>query len=356
MPVFSSKDAVAFARSAGICRKGPARVSRLPGGVSSDALLVRCGPDAIVVKHAFRRFRVRARWLVDPGRLAVEFAFAHLLSDRLGPDTVAAPLAYSPARDLLAVRYVGRPFVAWKERLLRGRVDASVARAAGRLLARVHRLGLEEPYLKAPFHNPRLFEEQRIDPYLITTARHHPAVSTRLGLLAAHLRRTRLTLIHGDFSPKNLLTDGRSVRLIDHEVATWGDPRFDVAFLLNHLLLKAIRRPAAAHAYASAARAFLTAYGAARGPAPFDSVTSRLLGALMLARVDGKSPVDYLSASQRREARALALAALERPPRGLSGWLAALVSSRPRRSSPPSGSGSRGRRAPRARPPRGRRP
>jgi len=316
-------DPVRFLEQRGLCPGHRARVSSLTGGVSSDVVLVRCGHEAIVVKHALRRFRVRRDWRVDPGRLAVEFAFAHLIRDRIGPGVVAEPLAYDPAEALLAICYVSPPFGSWKHRLLAGRLEPKIAQEAAGLLARIHRLGLEEPALRRAFHQPRLFKQQRIDPYLVAASRRHPSLAKILQALARHLSKDSTTLIHGDFSPKNILTDGRRIVLIDHEVATFGDPRFDVAFLVNHLLLKAVRRPTRRIELIGLGRVFLDAYRRAQGPAMLDGLTARLVGGLLLARVDGKSPVEYLSERQRERTRRCANTLLLYPPEDLNALLAA---------------------------------
>ena len=57
---------------------------------------------------------------------------------------------------------------------------------------------------------------------------------------AERLVTCRSVLVHGDFSPKNLLVSGDRLVIIDCEVAWYGDPAFDLAFLLNHLCLKAL--------------------------------------------------------------------------------------------------------------------
>ncbi|MGH9430228.1 MAG: aminoglycoside phosphotransferase family protein, partial [Terriglobia bacterium] len=80
-------------------------------------------------------------------------------------------------------------------------------------------------------------------------------------------------------------------------VVHWGDPAFDSGFLLNHLLLKAIHQPQFAKLYLSAAGAFWRSLAAGIEPAggeDLELMTIRHLGALMLARVDGKSPVEYI--------------------------------------------------------------
>jgi hypothetical protein len=106
--------------------------------------------------------------------------------------------------------------------------------------------------------------------------------------------------------------------LLDAECAWYGDPAFDVAFCLNHLLLKAVPRPDRARALQDAFAAFTGAYFAVAAFEPAGALEARaaaLLPALLLARVDGKSPVEYITADDdRRRVRAAAVPLVESPP------------------------------------------
>jgi aminoglycoside phosphotransferase (APT) family kinase protein len=110
--------------------------------------------------------------------------------------------------------------------------------------------------------------------------------------------------VHGDYSPKNMLVRGDHIFLIDFEVVHWGDPAFDSGFLVNHLLLKALHQPRFCRLYIEAAREFWWALAAglgAAGDSDFEPMTVRHLGALMLARIDGKSPVEYIRDESTKE-------------------------------------------------------
>jgi hypothetical protein len=154
------------------------------------------------------------------------------------------------------------------------------------------------------------FEAQRVDPYLRTIVRRHPDLAETVDVYVERLLATRRCLVHGDFSPKNVLVGRDGLWVIDWEVTHRGDPAFDLAFMLNHLLLKAIHRPQGRRDYETCGRAFLEAYAQ-----PFDpEYVLGLVGCLMLARVDGKSPAEYLSERERTHARAHGIALLTAPP------------------------------------------
>jgi aminoglycoside phosphotransferase (APT) family kinase protein len=124
-------------------------------------------------------------------------------------------------------------------------------------------------------------------------------------------------LVHGDFSPKNLLIGPAGPVILDAECAWFGDPAFDLAFVLNHLLLKGAWRPQWRERYADAFAALAAAYFAHvewEARVSCDARTAALLPALMLARIDGKSPVEYLAdGAQRDDVRAFARGLLTNP-------------------------------------------
>jgi aminoglycoside phosphotransferase (APT) family kinase protein len=195
----------------------------------------------------------------------------------------------------------------WKDQLMAGEVRLSIAHELGRRLALVHR-GPDAEAARA-LAGPGYFPELRVEPYYETTAKRHPD----LGIVADFVPQT---LVHGDYSPKNILVHKDGLWVLDHEVAHWGDPAFDLAFMLNHLLIKAFIFADAR--YRDAARTFLDAY------APGSSLEARTMyhvAVLMLARVDGKSPLAYLDDDQKRRIRALARARILQPVERLASYL-----------------------------------
>src|SRR5699024_9875070 len=152
------------------------------------------------------------------------------------------------------------------------------------------------------------FTTLRLDPYLREVRRRQPDLTRHVQARIDLLTRPGRCLVHGDASPKNLLvTPSEDVLAIDHEVAHWGQPAFDTAFLVNHLCLKAFARPESAERFLEAATVLLSTYVEHSGSVGANRAeTAAVLSALMLARVDGKSPVEYLDEDQRTAVRDLA--------------------------------------------------
>lgn len=310
--VLSTGTVVPYLRGRGLLT-GTAQptVTRLAGGVSGEVIAVDAGPTHLVVKQALARLRVEAEWTADPRRILTEAA-ALRQAAAISPEAVPQVIDIDADAHAVVVSRAPATLRPWKQDLLAGRVETPVARRLGALLASWHLGTAHDPAAARNFGDQTTFVDLRIEPFYGAIARAHPDLSRRIARLADGLLADPVCLVHGDFSPKNVLTDGRAVWVLDWEVAHFGNPVFDVAFLLSHLLCKAVRRPDVD--YRPLAAAFLAAYLSSGSPA----VDARLLTAhtacLVLARVDGKSPVGYLGPAQRSAARALARTAIRTTP------------------------------------------
>jgi aminoglycoside phosphotransferase (APT) family kinase protein len=294
-----------------------ARLTALEGGVSSAIFRADLPSGVVCVKRALSRLRVAADWRAPVERNRYEAAWMRV-AGAIVPGAVPALLGEDPGRGAFAMTWLAPDrYPVWKLLLRDGQVSATTAQAVGDALGRIHAATADRPEVAAQFATDAIFEAIRIEPYLLATARAHPDLAPTLERLAGVTRATRRVLVHGDFSPKNLLIGPRGPVIVDAECAWFGEPAFDLAFVLNHLLLKRIWRPAHATAYAeafAALRAQYLSHVAWEPPAALDARAAALLPVLLLARVDGKSPVEYLTADADRETvRAFARALLRAP-------------------------------------------
>jgi 5-methylthioribose kinase len=296
-----------------------ASVVELGGGVSNVVLGVAAGGSSrFVVKQALPQLRVADTWLATRER-ALSEAAALEVAARLTPHAVPRLLDADADAFALTIEWAPSHWGTWKDELLHGQADPEIAHRLGLILGRWHQETAAAGALDARFDDGEAFDQLRVDPYYRTAALRNPAVALRLEEYVERMTSTRRCLVHGDFSPKNVLV-GEEVWVIDFEVAHRGDPAFDVAFLVNHLALKSIHRPAGAAAYRNCAEAFLGGYTSVVGPS-FPGEPEYVLGhvgCLMLARVDGKSPAEYLDEAGRDAARRLALELLASPPARLA--------------------------------------
>lgn len=306
-----------FLRQQGLAGDGePMRCKPLAGGVSSDIWRIDLPGRSVCVKRALPKLRVGADWFAPVSRNRYEWEWLQLAAS-IVPAAVPRPLAHDEALGLFAMEFLPpERYPLWKRQLLDGEVDAGTAAQVGRLLAAIHNATAGRPEVARTFDCEPNFQALRLEPYLLATAARHPDLAPVLEELARRTGAARIALVHGDVSPKNILVGRQGPVLLDAECAWYGDPAFDIAFCLNHLLLKAVLRPQQAPSLMDAFDALAASYFEAIGFEPRAGLERRaaaLLPGLALARIDGKSPVEYLlnrppqQALVRREACALLL-------------------------------------------------
>ncbi len=293
-----------FVVSAGLVHDlATARFAPLTGGVSSDIWLVEHSGGRFCVKRALPQLRVAAEWFAPVERSIYESAWLKGVAATL-PQAVPAILADDPGAGIFAMTYLDpADYRCWKAELLAGRVDETAAAQVGSRLAAIHSAFARDPLSPSLFATDTIFQSIRLEPYLLATARAHPDLADRLEALAARTLSTRRTVAHGDISPKNILIGSDGPVFLDAECAWYGDPAFDLAFCLNHLLLKTVAVPGAAPALGAAFLRLTESYlrGVDWEPAgELEHRAATLLPALLLARIDGKSPVEYIADGGRQ--------------------------------------------------------
>jgi aminoglycoside phosphotransferase (APT) family kinase protein len=298
-----------------------ARLTTLTGGVSSDISLVEVAGRRFCVKRALPRLKVAALWEAPVKRNAAEAAWMRAVARWL-PHAAPRVLGEDAEAGWFAMDYLApEAHLLWKAQLLAGIVEVDFAAMVGRDLATIHARSAADPNIPAAFANDDTFEAIRVEPYLRATGRAHPELASRFDELARTTLTTKRALVHGDISPKNILEGPDGPVFLDAECAWFGDPAFDLAFCLNHLLLKGAREGADRTRYRAAFSALASAYLAGVDWEEAEGLEARaaaLLPALFLARVDGKSPVEYLThESERAAVRRCAAPLIADPPHRL---------------------------------------
>lgn len=289
----------------------PVRVVELAGGVSNVVLRVDVGDGRppFVLKQGRERLRVAMDWRAPLRRVWTECEALRVVGALL-PGAVPAVLFEDRDDYLFAMECAPDGMATWKSRLMAGEVDLGVASRVGRLLGALHRRSAGHPALRGRLADTSLFEELRVDPYYRTVARAHPALKPALDDLITTMPAVPPALVLGDYSPKNLLVDGRGrLWMLDFECAHAGDPAFDVGFCLSHLVLKLVRARGR-RAEVEAAGRFLAGYEA---EAHTPDRSARHAAACLLARLDGKSPVEYRGELDQDLVRRLAAECLTAP-------------------------------------------
>jgi 5-methylthioribose kinase len=280
-------------------------------------VLAESGSDRIVLKQALGKLRVEQEWLSERTRIWREAEAIRLLAPYFPPGAVP-PIAFEDRDNCIYAMEAAPPGARpWKTCLLEGELDLATAETVGDLLARMIRASRESPAWETSFGDQTVFDQLRLDPYYRSTALVHPDLAGFFDSLIDDCSTRRYSLVHGDWSPKNFLVEGISVMAIDFEVIHYGNPAFDTGFLLNHLLLKSYFLPAHAGGFAQLAARFWETLraGLQNEPNCLEFDTIRQLGGLLLARIDGKSPAEYIrDPDLKQRIRDAARRLIQRPP------------------------------------------
>jgi 5-methylthioribose kinase len=273
-------------------------MSPLTGGVSSDIWKVELPTGAVCVKRALPQLRVKQLWEAPIKRNQYEVAYLRF-AQNVVPGVVPKVLAHDEDAGLFVMEYLPpSEHPVWKFQLRDGFVDLNTARMVGAQMARIHSASANDENIATQFPTDDIFYSIRLEPYLDATARVYPDLAPRLKALVHTTFNTKHVLVHGDIAPKNILVGPNRPIFLDCECAWFGDPAFDLAFCLNHLLLKCLWHPAAIAeflaAFTTLAENYLS-YVNWEPRADMERRTAHLLPGLFLARVDGKSPVEYLT-------------------------------------------------------------
>jgi streptomycin 6-kinase len=275
----------------------------LTGGVSSDIWRIDLPSGPICIKRALAKLNVAAEWRAPVARNVYEARWMRVAGSA-APGCVPQLLGQDAQSGSLAMAFLPADrYHLWKAQLRDGDADPGFATQVAETLAAIHAYAAANPALAAEFPTDTIFHDIRLEPYLTHTGRQHPDLAPRLAALLETTWHTKRTLVHGDVSPKNILRGPNGPVFLDAECAWWGDPAFDLAFCLNHLLLKCLWTPRARESFLACFRALASAYLARVDWEPAAAVESRaaqLLPGLLLARVDGKSPVEYITTDRDR--------------------------------------------------------
>lgn len=288
----------------------------LTGGVSSAIVVIQrpAGTD-LVVKRARRWLDVPTPWESDPGRIETEAAGLQL-ADRIWPGGCPPVVLVDVPTHTLVMHAAPRSWRPWKERLLDREIDESVARRLGSFLGSLHGETAGDAEVRERFEALTHLHDLRVRPFYGAAARHNHGVATELISRGQQLLDDRRCFVHGDYSPKNILVGGEDAWVVDFEVAHYGSPLFDLAYMLHHLAMKSLHLPDVSERLLLAARSFLASYRDAGGVVTADENgdLASHIGCLLLARVDGKSPSGYLRRAAELRIRSRAPDIVRDPP------------------------------------------
>jgi 5-methylthioribose kinase len=275
-------------------------VEELTGGISNVVLAITTRKKKYVLKQALAELKVSELWEADQRRAIVE-ADALEVFNKLSPTHVPKLVFLDPIRFVLVLERVPVGSSVWKSDLLDGHIEPEIAAVLGRTLATWHNFGEINEEARSKFMEDSLFEQLRIDPFYRFVEAKNPQIRPQIKKLIDELEGDRTTIVHGDFSPKNIMVSPNGeVFILDFEVMHLGNPVFDLAFLLAHLLCKFFRTESQSDAQLlrRTAITFIDNYQKLRQISPSLAKHTSLIA---LARVEGKSPLSYLDPNHQRK-------------------------------------------------------
>ncbi|MDQ0340065.1 5-methylthioribose kinase [Caldalkalibacillus uzonensis] len=266
------------------------KVELLTGGVSNMVWKITTPSKRWVLKQALPKLKVQEEWYSDVDRIFREQLVMRFLQDLIPSDTVPGIIHHDLERHILIMNCAPESTIPWKNQLMEGIFDQSVASNVGRLLKMIHKqsLSMNENQI-AQLKDLRFSKQLRIDPFYHYIGQKYAELKNMVQVLVKDLTEVQFCLVHGDFTPKNILVDqDHSLILLDYEVAHWGNPVFDLVSCIAHLLLKGWALEKRTEAVRTVL-ALLDEYG--------EQISEKFpchLGLFLLSRLDGKSPVSYL--------------------------------------------------------------
>jgi tRNA A-37 threonylcarbamoyl transferase component Bud32 len=274
------------------------------GGVSCIAALVEISGKTMLIKQGRPKLAVKEEWLADPARMGIE-ARANEIYNRYVPESVPAVIFYDPENFILFREAAPADCTMWKTDLLNGILDFEVAKKTIDALVTVHNKCYNDIDIANIFADDTIFYQLRISPYIEFVLGKYPELRNFGEQLIKRLRERKLSLVHADYSPKNILVlKNRDICILDYEISHYGDPVFDVAFFTNHIVLKSahLRQWSAAFLnmllYMTNTYFNKMTYG---DPKLVEEDCIKILAMMMIARIDGKSPVEYITSETTKQ-------------------------------------------------------
>jgi 5-methylthioribose kinase len=290
---------------------GNATVETLTGGVSCSVLAVSNADVDLVVKQALPELKTKAKWVADQRRAIVE-ADAMQVYHSITPESVPELIDCDPTEFTLTMSRLPRSCTNWKIDMLEGRIYPEMGAKLGKILAAWHNAAAVSDEIKANFLEGSLFEQLRVEPFYRAVMDKNPDLQPVISGLIVEITTVKSTLVHGDFSPKNIMAtqDHRPI-VLDFEVAHIGNPVFDLAFLLAHLLCKIVYATQVdqKQALVETATQFLNTYKQNTRLTVAESLPHHI-ALIALARVEGVSPVNYLDGPAQQQLVVLTKSAL----------------------------------------------
>ena len=291
-------------------------IKRLKGGVSCEVYKAKTIKNTYCIKRALPKLLVKKDWYVKTNRIKYEYLWLKHCK-KLLPKSIPKIYKFDEKSKYLILEYLNeKKFLNLKSEFLKGKINYKLINKIGKNLSIIHNNSTKKNIEKKFSPNFRNFYDLRLDAYFNEVKRVHPNLSSFVNNINKQYKENRTTLVHGDMSPKNILFYKNEIKFLDAETSNFGDPVFDVVFFTNHLLIKSIYLPNKKNQFLKAYKNFIDTYisnSNCEDKKFFFRRCLNMIPLMLIARVDGKSPVEYVtSVKMKNEIRKLSFKLLNK--------------------------------------------
>ena len=303
--------------------------SMLDGGVSSEVYKVTTKSKIYCIKRSLSKLLVKKDWYADTKRLKYEYLWLKHCS-KIIPNNIPKIYKFSSKLDILILEFLDeKKYETLKSKLLNKNIDKKIFVKISKDLFKIHKNSSNDIIKKMFTKNSKNFYDLRLDAYFNEVGRVYPFLNNKIKKIIKDYKKNSSTLVHGDFSPKNMLIYKKNIKYIDAETCNFGDPVFDVVFFSNHLLIKSIHIPNKKKQFIEAYKIFFQTYIKSIKLYHRENFMNRsieMIPIMLLARIDGKSPVEYITKKNiKNKIRSLSFKLLSNPPTSLKNLLKKII-------------------------------
>ena len=271
---------------------------KLTGGVSSEVYHVKTNKNNYCIKRSLKRLLVKKKWIANTNRIKFEYLWLKHCQNILKRN-IPNTYEFNNKKKYIVMEYLKTSqYKTLKQLYFNKIININTIRSISKHLYKIHSNSSNYKTKKTFEGNYKNFYDLRLDPYFNEVGRVYPKYKGYIKKINENYIKHSNTLVHGDFSPKNILVGKNKIIYLDAECCNFGDPVFDLVFFTNHLLIKSIFFKDKSQEFIKLYISFYREYLSNLSTKHFNSYIDRIIKMtpiMLLSRVDGKSPVEYIN-------------------------------------------------------------
>ena len=277
------------------------KYKRLEGGVSSEVYYVKTNKSDYCIKRSLKKLLVKKNWIANTNRIKYEYLWLKHCKKIISRN-IPKTFEFDNKKKYIVMEYLNdSKYKTLKQLYFNKVVNIKTIKLISKHLYKIHSSSKNLKTKKIFDGNNNNFYDLRLDPYFNEVGRIYPKYKKYIKNINKNYFENSSTLVHGDFSPKNILIGKNKIIYLDAECCNFGDPVFDLVFFTNHLLIKSIFIKDKSQEFIKSYIIFYKEYLNNLNLKNYKSYINRIIEMtpiMLLARIDGKSPVEYLNSKK----------------------------------------------------------